>query len=66
MSKITERQTAVSEHPELDEVAVEIADETCRSINQRAALVPKTARSIMPYTAQYILEMAVKELQRRA
>lgn len=50
-----------SKYPELDEIAMKVADAACAEINLRVAHV----QSAMPYKAQYALEKVIRILQGR-
>jgi len=55
------RKVRAGEYPELDEVAIRIADSVAKEINKVAPGI----ESEMPYKAQYILEEVIKDLQER-
>lgn len=48
-------------YPELDEIAVKLANDICAKINAEA----RTVESAMPYKAQHILEEIIKILEAR-
>lgn len=49
------------QYPELQEIAMRLANEVCRKINQEAGSV----ESAMPYKAQAILELMIAILEER-
>lgn len=55
------RVPASVQYPELDEIAVKLANELCVKINAEA----RTVESAMPYKAQHILEEIIKKLEER-
>jgi hypothetical protein len=56
---ITEYKKKNSQYPELDKIALKLANETIRKINKEAHQV----KSEMPYKAQYILEEMIRHLE---
>jgi hypothetical protein len=52
---------AVKKYPELDSIALDIANTACRKINATV----QTVESEMTYKAQYVLEEVIKILESR-
>lgn len=55
------RVPASVQYPELNEIAIRLANELCVKINAEA----RTVESAMPYKAQHILEEIIKSLEAR-
>lgn len=58
------QKTAIKKFPRLDTVAADIADQTARLINERMNRGDGLL-SDHPYAAQYVLEMVIRDLERR-
>lgn len=52
---------AVKKYPELDSIAIDIANTACRKINTAT----QNVESVMPYKSQYVLEEVIKILESR-